>query len=92
MDFFIIVDKSEYDAAESIRIGMRELKDIHADILISNPVNPLIMKIVVQTDGSLNAMIQKKKQLAELTVSTGENWIGNLSNRELRDIFQPGKE
>lgn len=32
MDFFIIVDKSEYDAAERIRIGLRALKDIHADI------------------------------------------------------------
>jgi SNF2 family DNA or RNA helicase/uncharacterized Zn finger protein len=35
----------------------------------------------------INEMIQKKKALAEMTVSTGENWIGNLSNRELRDIF-----
>lgn len=32
IDFFIIVDKSEYDAAERIRIGLRELKHIHADI------------------------------------------------------------
>jgi predicted nucleotidyltransferase len=32
IDFFVIVDKSEYDAAERIRIGLRELKDIHADI------------------------------------------------------------
>lgn len=32
IDFLIIVDKSEYDAAERIRIGLRELKDIHADI------------------------------------------------------------
>jgi len=35
----------------------------------------------------INEMIQQKKALAEMTVSTGENWIGNLSNRELRDIF-----
>jgi uncharacterized Zn finger protein len=35
----------------------------------------------------INAMIQQKKSLAEMTVATGENWIGNLSNRELRDIF-----
>jgi uncharacterized Zn finger protein/ERCC4-related helicase len=35
----------------------------------------------------INEMIQKKKALAEMTVSTGENWIGNLSNKELRDIF-----
>jgi len=32
-------------------------------------------------------MIQQKKALAEMTVATGENWIGNLSNKELRDIL-----
>ena len=35
----------------------------------------------------INEMIQHKKALAEMTVVTGENWIGNLSNKELRDIF-----
>jgi len=36
----------------------------------------------------INEMIQSKKQLAEMTVATGENWIGNLSNKELRAIFE----
>ncbi len=35
----------------------------------------------------INEMIQQKKALAEMTVSTGESWIGNLSNKELRNIF-----
>ena len=35
----------------------------------------------------INDMIQSKKALAEMTVSTGENWIGNLSNKELKDLF-----
>ena len=35
----------------------------------------------------IDAMIQRKKHLAEMTVSTGESWIGKLSNKELRDIF-----
>ena len=35
----------------------------------------------------INDMIQAKKALAEMTVSTGENWIGNLSNKELKDLF-----
>ncbi|NCO54833.1 MAG: helicase SNF2 [Bacteroidetes bacterium CG02_land_8_20_14_3_00_31_25] len=39
----------------------------------------------------INDMIQSKKHLAEITVATGENWIGNLSNRELRNIFELGK-
>ena len=35
----------------------------------------------------INEMIQAKKALAEMTVATGENWIGNLSNKELKDLF-----
>jgi SNF2 family DNA or RNA helicase len=35
-------------------------------------------------------MIQAKKELASLTVSTGENWIGNLSNEDLKYIFKLG--
>jgi SNF2 family DNA or RNA helicase len=35
----------------------------------------------------IDAMIQKKKHLAEMTVATGENWIGKLSYKELREIF-----
>jgi SNF2 family DNA or RNA helicase len=36
----------------------------------------------------INDMIQSKKALAEMTVSTGENWIGNLSNTELKSVFE----
>ncbi|MCF8294972.1 MAG: DEAD/DEAH box helicase family protein [Bacteroidales bacterium] len=36
----------------------------------------------------INEMIVKKKHLAEMTISTGENWIGNLSNYELKELFQ----
>jgi uncharacterized Zn finger protein/superfamily II DNA or RNA helicase len=35
----------------------------------------------------INEMIQNKKLLAELTVSTGENWIGKMSNKDLRELF-----
>jgi SNF2 family DNA or RNA helicase len=35
----------------------------------------------------IDEMIRKKKHLAEMTVATGENWIGKLSNKELREIF-----
>ena len=38
----------------------------------------------------INLMIQQKKALAEMTVATGENWIGNLSNKELREMFDIG--
>ncbi|MEO6719968.1 MAG: SNF2-related protein [Ferruginibacter sp.] len=38
----------------------------------------------------INEMIQSKKALANLTVNTGESWIGNLSNKELKDMFELG--
>ena len=38
----------------------------------------------------IDAMIQQKKALAEMTISTGETWIGNLSDRELRRVFERG--
>jgi uncharacterized Zn finger protein/superfamily II DNA or RNA helicase len=35
----------------------------------------------------IDAMIQKKKALADMTIASGESWIGKLSNTELREIF-----
>ncbi|MEI6533506.1 MAG: DEAD/DEAH box helicase [Candidatus Roizmanbacteria bacterium] len=35
----------------------------------------------------INAMIQSKKQLANLTIQEGENWIGSLDNQELKELF-----
>lgn len=35
----------------------------------------------------INDMIQQKKYLADMTVASGESWIGKLSNKELREIF-----
>jgi SNF2 family DNA or RNA helicase len=39
----------------------------------------------------INNMIQKKKSLANMTVSTGEQWIGQLKNEEIQDIFRLGQ-
>lgn len=39
----------------------------------------------------INDMIQSKKALANMTVATGENWIGNFSNKELKDLFKMNK-
>ena len=35
----------------------------------------------------INDMIQSKRNLADMTVGSGEKWIGNLSNSELKDVF-----
>jgi len=36
----------------------------------------------------IDTLIQKKKELADLTVSSGENWIGKMSNRELKALIK----
>ena len=36
----------------------------------------------------VNEMLQNKKWLARMTVTPGEKWIGELSDRELRDLVK----
>jgi SNF2 family DNA or RNA helicase len=36
----------------------------------------------------IDEMISAKKELAKLTVSTGEKWLSELSNQELKEIFK----
>ncbi|MDR7927178.1 DEAD/DEAH box helicase [Acidithiobacillus thiooxidans] len=38
----------------------------------------------------INEMMQSKRDLADLTVGTGEQWIGSMSNAELKDVFSLG--
>ncbi len=38
----------------------------------------------------INAMLQSKKELANLAVSAGEKWVGDLSNAELRELVLLG--
>lgn len=35
----------------------------------------------------INDLIESKKALVDMTVATGENWIGGLTNNELQEIF-----
>ena len=34
----------------------------------------------------INEMLKRKKELADLTVATGEKWVGDLSNKELKEL------
>ena len=36
----------------------------------------------------IDAMIRSKRELSELTVASGETWLGALSADELRDLFE----
>jgi len=39
----------------------------------------------------IDDMLQSKKQLANLTVSAGEKWIGELSDKDLRQLIALGE-
>lgn len=56
---------------------------------IGQKSNVMVHRFITKNtfEEKINDMIQAKKALAEMTVSTGENWIGNLSNKELKDLF-----
>ncbi|MEI6947560.1 SNF2-related protein [Paraflavisolibacter sp. H34] len=56
---------------------------------IGQQKNVLVHRFITQGtfEERINEMIQSKKELAELSVSVGENWIGNLSGKELKNLF-----
>ncbi len=56
---------------------------------IGQKSNVMVHRFITKNtfEEKINEMIQNKKALANLTVSTGENWIGKLSNKELKEIF-----
>jgi len=57
---------------------------------IGQKKNVMVYRLI--TRGSfeerINEMIQGKKALANLTVSTGEKWIGNLSDKEISELIR----
>ena len=56
---------------------------------IGQKKNVMVHRMIAKNtfEERIDDMIQKKKHLADMTVATGENWIGKLSNKELREIF-----
>lgn len=51
--------------------------------------NVLVHRFITKNtfEERIDRMIQDKRQLADLTVASGENWIGRLSDEELRELF-----
>lgn len=57
---------------------------------IGQKKNVMVHRLITKDtfEERINDMIQHKKHLADMTVATGENWIGKLSNKELRELFE----
>src|SRR5699024_5665037 len=50
--------------------------------------NVIVHRLITEHtfEEKIDAMIQSKKELTELTVASGEQWITDLSNDELREL------
>jgi len=59
---------------------------------IGQTKNVMVNRLLVQGtfEEKIDDMLKSKKALANLTVASGENWIGELSNHELKEIFRLG--
>ncbi|PKQ65236.1 hypothetical protein BZG01_13355 [Labilibaculum manganireducens] len=57
---------------------------------IGQKKNVLVHRIISKGtfEEKINQMLQDKKHLADLTVATGEKWIGDLSDNELQELVQ----
>lgn len=54
--------------------------------------NVMVYRLITKDsfEEKINEMIQSKKELADLTVNTGEKWIGDLSTEELKALVTLG--
>ena len=55
---------------------------------IGQTKNVMVHRLITKNtfEEHIDEMIQQKKHLADMTVATGESWIGKLSNKELREL------
>ncbi len=60
----------------AFRIGQR--KDVHVHRFITKGT----------FEEKINAMLEEKQELADLTVAQGEKWINSMSTKDLKDLFK----
>lgn len=59
---------------------------------IGQKSNVMVHRFITQAtfEEKIDKLLQSKKELADLTVSTGEKWIGDMSDGELRNLVKLG--
>ena len=57
---------------------------------IGQQKNVMVYRLITQGtfEEKIDEMIKMKKDLANLTVAVGENWIGNMTNEDLRSLMR----
>lgn len=59
---------------------------------IGQTKNVMVHRFITQGsfEEKINKLIQNKRELANLTVTDGETWLGDLSNQDLRELVKLG--
>jgi SNF2 family DNA or RNA helicase/uncharacterized Zn finger protein len=57
---------------------------------IGQKKNVMVYRLISKgtVEEKIDFMLKEKKELADLTVTTGEKWIGNLSNEEIKELVK----
>ena len=57
---------------------------------IGQKSNVMVHRFITEAtfEEKIDKLIQKKKKLADMTVATGEKWIGNMSDKELKSLVK----
>ena len=74
---------------QTLNEAMREIEGIEetGHVSLFKRERLVLQMIMALFEEKINAMIQDKKQFADLTVGTGEKWLASMSDAELRSIF-----
>ena len=78
-------------ASSNIRRQLKRLKELFLIEKVKNNYRITEFDSLINTfEEKIDQMIRDKKELADLTVVKGEKWIGELSNKDLKQLFALG--